>query len=87
VIRLVTARELGEMLSLQPATVLDKWERGEIPGHKIGRAVRFDPEEILALTRREASPHDGGGGLRTARPETPSQAFAGKTGKETVRDA
>jgi excisionase family DNA binding protein len=85
VIRLVTARELGEMLSLQPGTVLDKWERGELPGHKIGRAVRFDPEEILALTRRETSHHDGGGGLRAARPETPPQAFAGETAKGTVR--
>jgi len=50
--RLVTARELGEILSLAPGTVLDKWERGELPGYRIGRAVRFDPDEILALTRR-----------------------------------
>jgi hypothetical protein len=34
--------------------VLDKWERGELPGYRIGRAVRFDPDEILALTRQEA---------------------------------
>jgi len=54
--RLVTARELGELLGLAPGTVLDKWERGELPGFKIGRAVRFDPEEILALTRRERRP-------------------------------
>ena len=53
--RLVTARELGEILSLAPGTVLDKWERGELPGYRIGRAVRFDPEEILSMTRREAS--------------------------------
>jgi hypothetical protein len=33
--------------------VLDKWERGEWPGYKFGRAVRFDLEEILALGRRE----------------------------------
>ena len=51
--RLVTARELGEILSLAPGTILDKWERGELPGYKIGRAVRFDPDEILAMTRRE----------------------------------
>jgi excisionase family DNA binding protein len=54
--RLVTARELSELLGLAPATVLDKWERGELPGYKIGRAVRFDPEEILALSRREKRP-------------------------------
>ncbi len=54
--RLVTARELAELLSLSSATVLDKWERGEFPGYKLGRAVRFDPDEILALTRKEARP-------------------------------
>jgi hypothetical protein len=51
--RLVTARELGELLSLAPGTILDKWEAGDLPGYKIGRAVRFDPDEILAMTRRE----------------------------------
>jgi excisionase family DNA binding protein len=50
---LVTARELAQALGLKPATVLDQWQRGELPGHKIGRAVRFDLQEILALTRRE----------------------------------
>lgn len=54
--RLVTARELGDLLGLKPGTILDKWERGEIPGYRIGRAVRFDPDEILALTRKEARP-------------------------------
>ena len=54
--RLATARELAELLSLSPATVLDKWERGELPGYRIGRAVRFDVDEILALTRKEARP-------------------------------
>jgi excisionase family DNA binding protein len=54
--RLVTARELGELLGLAPGTILDKWERNELPGYKIGRAVRFDPDEILKLTRREGGP-------------------------------
>jgi excisionase family DNA binding protein len=52
--QLVTAAELAEYLGLKPGTVLDQWERGELPGHKIGRAVRFDLDEILRLTRREA---------------------------------
>ncbi|MGH3020377.1 MAG: helix-turn-helix domain-containing protein, partial [Gaiellaceae bacterium] len=54
--RLVTARELGELLGLRPGTVLDQWEAGKLPGFKIGRAARFDAAEILALTRREARP-------------------------------
>jgi excisionase family DNA binding protein len=49
--RLLTARELAEMIGLKPATVLDKWERGELPGYKFGRAVRFDLEEVLAVGR------------------------------------
>jgi excisionase family DNA binding protein len=54
--RLLTARELAGYLGLKPGTVLDKWERGELPGFKFGRAVRFDLEEILATGRP-----DGGG--------------------------
>jgi excisionase family DNA binding protein len=54
--RLLTARELGEYLGLKPGTVLDKWERGELPGFRFGRAVRFDLEEVLAIGRP-----DGGG--------------------------
>ena len=61
--RLLTARELAGYLGLKPGTVLDKWERGELPGFKFGRAVRFDLEEVLATGR------PGGGG---ATPITPS---------------
>jgi len=54
--RLVTAVELADALGLKPGTVLDQFEAGKLPGYKIGRAVRFDLDEILALTRREARP-------------------------------
>jgi excisionase family DNA binding protein len=55
--RLLTARELAEVLGLKAGTVLDKWERGELPGYKFGRAVRFDLDEVLAAGRR---PGEGG---------------------------
>jgi excisionase family DNA binding protein len=55
--RLLTARGLADYLGLAPATILDKWERGELPGFKFGRAVRFDLDEVLAVGRRP----DGGG--------------------------
>ncbi len=45
---LVTARELAEQLGLSASTVLDMWERDELPGFKIGRAVRFRPSEVEA---------------------------------------
>lgn len=51
--RLLTARELGEVIGLAPATVLDKWQRGELPGYRFGRAVRFNVEEVLAAGRPE----------------------------------
>jgi excisionase family DNA binding protein len=57
--RLLTARELADYLGLKPGTVLDKWERGEFPGYRFGRAVRFSLDEILALGRR--GPGAGGG--------------------------
>jgi excisionase family DNA binding protein len=49
---LVTASELAEYVGVKPGTVLDWWEAGKIPGYKLGRAVRFDLDEILALGRR-----------------------------------
>jgi excisionase family DNA binding protein len=50
--RLLTARELGEAIGLKPATILDLWERGELPGFKFGRAVRFNLDEVLATGKR-----------------------------------
>jgi excisionase family DNA binding protein len=52
--RLLTAAELAGYLGLKPGTVLDKWERGELPGYKFGRVVRFDLEEVLATGRPSA---------------------------------
>ncbi|MGH3040381.1 MAG: helix-turn-helix domain-containing protein [Gaiellaceae bacterium] len=46
--RLLTAVELSEVLRLKPGTVLDKFERGELPGFKLGGAVRFRWSEIEA---------------------------------------
>ena len=45
---LITARQLATGLSLSPSTVLDMFERGDLPGFKIGRAVRFRPSEVEA---------------------------------------
>jgi excisionase family DNA binding protein len=61
-VSLLTARELADYLGLAPGTVLDKWERGELPGFKFGRAVRFDLDEVLAAGR------PGGGGEAPATP-------------------
>jgi excisionase family DNA binding protein len=50
--RLLTAAELAELLRLSPATVLDRWERGDLPGYRLfgrkGGPVRFRLSEIEA---------------------------------------
>jgi len=61
--RLLTAAELGELLGLSPATVLDRWERGDLPGFRLfgrkGGPVRFrlsEVEAILETWRRGPTP-------------------------------
>jgi len=49
---LLTARELAEILGCSPATVLDKFEEGTLPGFSLwgkrGGPVRFRESEIEA---------------------------------------
>jgi excisionase family DNA binding protein len=45
--RLLTARELADMLGVSTETVLRWWRRGELPGIKLpGGAVRFRQSDI-----------------------------------------
>jgi predicted DNA-binding transcriptional regulator AlpA len=48
--RLLCAREVAELLGLAPATVLDRFESGDLPGFKLygrrGGPVRFRWSEI-----------------------------------------
>jgi len=50
--RLLTARELGELLALSTATVLDRFERGDLVGFRLfgkkGGPVRFRVSEVEA---------------------------------------
>ena len=64
--RLLTARELGEILGLSPATVLDRFERGDLPGFRLfgkkGGPVRFRLSEVeLVLEQWRVGPDAGGG--------------------------
>jgi excisionase family DNA binding protein len=68
--RLLTARELGQAIGLKPGTILDHWERGELPGYKFGRAVRFDLDEVLAAGRSRAQEEKRQPPLPCARPRT-----------------
>jgi predicted DNA-binding transcriptional regulator AlpA len=50
--RLLNADELGRLLGLTKGTILDRWERGDIPGYRLfgakGGPVRFRLSEIEA---------------------------------------
>jgi excisionase family DNA binding protein len=51
--RLLTTAELAELLGVTPGTVLDRWERGDLPGYRLwgrkGGPVRFRLAEVEAL--------------------------------------
>jgi predicted DNA-binding transcriptional regulator AlpA len=51
--RLLTAQEVGELLGVSAATVLDRHQRGDLPGFPLwgrkGAPVRFKASEIEAL--------------------------------------
>ncbi len=42
------ARDVGELLKLRPAHVLDLARKGQIPHVKIGKFTRFDADELAA---------------------------------------
>jgi predicted DNA-binding transcriptional regulator AlpA len=76
--RLLTAREVAELLGLSPATVLDRFEVGDLPGFKLygkrGGPVRFRWSEIEAALegwRPDAAPGRG------VRQQTPADAAIG----------
>jgi excisionase family DNA binding protein len=54
--RLLTAREVAEVLGFAPATIVDWAERGELPHFKIGGRLRFRLSEVGAwLEERRAT--------------------------------
>jgi excisionase family DNA binding protein len=69
--RLLTAAELAELLGLSSSTVLDRFERGDLPGYRLfgrkGGPVRFRLSEIEAMVEgwRVNGPGAGGGVLTT----------------------
>jgi excisionase family DNA binding protein len=45
--RLLSARELAELLGFKPGTVVDWFEAGQLPGFRIGGRLRFRESEAL----------------------------------------
>ena len=45
--QLLTTRQVAELLSLSPATVLRRWRAGELPGYRIASNVlRFRADDL-----------------------------------------
>jgi excisionase family DNA binding protein len=58
--RLLTTRQVAEILAVSPATVLRRWRAGEIPGYRLGSNVlRFSQAE---LEQWLAARHERSGG-------------------------
>lgn len=57
--RLLTARELGEVLGYAPATIVDWAEADKLPGFRLGGRLRFrlsEVEEVLERSRFGPAP-------------------------------
>lgn len=55
--RLLTARELADMLGFSAATIVDWTEAGELPAFKIGGRFRFRASEVETwLEQRRTAP-------------------------------
>lgn len=53
--RLLGAPEIAGMLGVPEKTVLNLYRAGRLPGVKIGRRVRFIPQEIIAAVETAAA--------------------------------
>jgi excisionase family DNA binding protein len=58
--RLLTARELADLLGFSPATIVDWAEREELPSFKIGNRLRFRLSEIEGWLETKRRPGAGG---------------------------
>jgi excisionase family DNA binding protein len=89
--RLLRAREVAALLGLSPATVLDWFEDGRLPGFKLSsRAVRFRESEVLEWLEARRLNGPGTRGEVSATPSAlpargvVSQASATPVGGENV---
>ena len=51
--RLITARDVAEMLGFAPGTIVDWAEAGKLPAYKIGGRLRFRLSEIEAFVQEK----------------------------------
>ena len=63
--RMLTAAELAELLGFAAGTVVDWFERGDLPGYRIGGRLRFKESEVAEWLEQRRQ-----GGAVAIRPET-----------------
>lgn len=56
--RLISADELGAMLSLPSASIRRLAREGRLPCYRAGRLMRFDAEAVLAAMRQGPGKND-----------------------------
>ncbi len=64
--RFYTVRTLAERLAVQPLTIYRLVQSGKLTGFRIGRSLRFDPDEVQAFLD---SVRVGPGGLKNGKKE------------------
>lgn len=68
--RLLTSRQLAELLGFAPGTIVDWAEAGKVPAFRVGGRLRFRPSEVEAwLETKRAG--DGGEAPATPRERPP----------------
>jgi excisionase family DNA binding protein len=53
--QLLTARDVARLLNVHPGSVYRWAEQGVLPAVKVGRVVRFHPEEVRKLLERSST--------------------------------
>jgi excisionase family DNA binding protein len=53
--RMITVREVAEMLALSPDTVYDEWRKWGLKGYRIGKHLRFREREIEQWIEKQAA--------------------------------
>jgi excisionase family DNA binding protein len=65
--RLLTTREVAEILALSPDAVLRRWRAGELPGFRLSsKALRFRESELLAWLEEKREGPNGASPLHPA---------------------
>jgi excisionase family DNA binding protein len=62
--KLMDRKEIAEVLNVSESTIKKKTASGEIPSVKIGRAVRYRPEDIYRYIAGNTRQIGGGDGER-----------------------